>query len=360
MRISIRCSAALIIALVISKLVSSSIDISKNNLANNKSNYRVLLKLDKNIDDGNLLRISYQDLKSKSIRRILKKHGINYLVSVFKNRYTADGELKPDLKYPNTASIWRIIPMEDSVKAEKLAKILSSEKGVLLATIEKPVKLKPCIQPDDSEYENQWYLNSYSNPLADIDAELAWNINKGRNDVIIAVCDGGVDYNHSDLDPGNRSRIIAGYDTGDGDNDPLDDLPDEHPKSYAGHGTHIAGIIGAITNNYQDVAGIMWNCKIMPVKMVGSGGIKLPFGGTIWDFSTTAFHTDVADAIDYAVNNGADVINLCYGFSGLALTLGEVIGTVPALYESIVNAYDNNIVIIAAMGNEYEEGNPTE
>ena len=73
----------------------------------------------------------------------------------------------------------------------------------------------PCASPDDPEYnapgEKQWHLKSVQNPSADIDAEPAWEINKGRNDVIIAVCDGGVDYTHPDLDPGDRSHVIAGY-----------------------------------------------------------------------------------------------------------------------------------------------------
>ena len=107
--------------------------------------------------------------------------------------------------------------------------------------------MKPSIAPTDSQYVSQWHLHSTSSPIADIDAEEAWDINTGRNDVIIAVCDGGVDYTHPDLDPGNRSRIITGYDFGNNDNDPMDDLPDGSGR-YGGHGTHIAGIIGAIPN----------------------------------------------------------------------------------------------------------------
>ena len=206
-----------------------------------------------------------------------------------------------------------------------------------------------------------------SYPTADIRAQQAWEINKGRSDVIIAVCDGGVDYTHPDLDSGDRSRVIAGYDSGDDDNDPMDDLPYDNPSSYAGHGTHVAGIIGAITNNGslnngENVAGVMWNCKIMPVKMVHGGDltIKYIFGSTHWDFSTTAFPSDVADAIDYAVNNGAHVINLSYGFDSMGGLLNDIILRVPLLYQAILNAYNHNVVVIAAMGNEYNNGNPIE
>ena len=67
---------------------------------------------------------------------------------------------------------------------------------------------------------NQWGLYNWANPGKDIHAPQAWEMNTGRSDVIIAVIDGGVDYTHSDLDPGNRSRIIQGYDVADNDSKP--------------------------------------------------------------------------------------------------------------------------------------------
>ena len=205
-------------------------------------------------------------------------------------------------------------------------------------------------------------LNNPANPNWDIDAEAAWDINRGRNDVTIAILDGGVDYTHPDLDPGNRTRVIGGIDTGDNDNDPMDDLPDNTQGSFAGHGTKVAGVVGAITDNGSKMAGVMWNCRIMPVKMVRSGGIRLYFADATlfnWDWSTTAFPSDVADAIDYAVNNNANVINLSYGFPDLGFLINEIALRVPLLFEAIDNAYRNNVVIVAAMGNDYQNGNPT-
>lgn len=100
----------------------------------------------------------------------------------------------------------------------------------------------------------------------------------------------------------------------------------------------------------------------MPVKMVGNGSLTItyPFGSTNWDFSTTAFPSDVADAIDYAVNNGAHVINLSYGFNSMGGLANDVFLRVPLLYQAILNAYDHNVVVVASMGNEYNEGNPIE
>ncbi len=141
----------------------------------------------------------------------------------------------------------------------------------------------------------------------------------------------------------------------------MDDLPYNDPNSYAGHGTSVAGLVGAITNNNKQVAGVMWNCKIMPIKMVGGGSftVSYPFGSTVLNYSTTAFPGDVANAIDYAVNNGAHIINLSYGFHGLGFPLNDIVLRMPLLFQSLNNAYLNNVVTCAAMGNEYQSDNST-
>ncbi|MCX6238374.1 MAG: S8 family serine peptidase, partial [Bacteroidia bacterium] len=88
--------------------------------------------------------------------------------------------------------------------------------------------------------------------------------------------------------------------------------------------------------------------------------VKNIFGSASVDFTALAFPSDVADAIDYAVNNGAHVINLSYGFYGIGGLLNDVILRVPLLYQAILNAYNHNVVVVAAMGNEYNQGNPIE
>ena len=319
-------------------------------------NLRVIVNFDKSVFSSDKLNTSVTELHSCKVQELLNKFSASMLQAVFKNRYDKNGKLKPSIGQFNNG--WQQILLKDKSKSEEFVNLLKKERGILNAYVEYPIQIKPCVAPKDPFYYAQWHLNS--SPIADIRAEQAWEINKGRSDVIIAVCDGGVDYTHPDLDPGDRSRVIAGYDSGDDDNDPMDDLPDASNLSFAGHGTHVAGIIGAITNNNKQVAGIMWNCKIMPVKMVGSGAIRNPFGGTIIDFSTTALPSDVADAIDYAVNNGARVINLSYGFSGMGFLINELVLRIPLLVSTISNAYDHNVVIVAAMGNEFNDGNPIE
>lgn len=325
--------------------------------------YRLIVKFDNEIFKSSTEFTNVQNIQSDRIKEIMELYNVKTLQAVFRNRYDDNGNLKntniTSSEQFSDLNCWQEIIIPDFNHSEEVVNILNNEKGIQTAYIEYPVFVKPSIAPNDAQYLNQWHLNSLVNPNSDIRAENAWDINRGRNDVIIAICDGGVDYNHIDLDPGDRSRVIAGYDSGDDDNDPMDDLPSSSDQSFAGHGTNVAGVIGAITDNENQVAGVMWNCRLMPVKMVGSGEIKFPFTGTLWDFSTTAFPSDVADAIDYSVNNGANVINLSYGFKDMGTPINEVILRVPLLAEAIVNAYNNNVVTVVAMGNEYNDGNPT-
>jgi subtilisin family serine protease len=321
----------------------------------------VLVKFKEGIISPLKVQHATDELNSASLQAIFTKYGVSSMACVFKNRYDAKGLLKQNLAKDNGHLLenWQLVLLPSLAEAKQFMDNLKKESDVVHIQLDEPFEFKPAATPNDQYYTSnfQWHLNDTSFPTADIDAPEAWDINKGRNDVIIAILDGGVDYNHLDMDPGDRSHVIAGIDTGDGDNDPLDDLPYGNPDSYAGHGTSVAGIVGAITNNSRQVSGVMWNCKIMPVKMVGGGNIKFPFIGTVVDFVATAFPGDVANAIDYAVNNGAHVINLSYGFHSAGFLLDQVVLSIPLLYQTLDNAYLNNVVTCAAMGNEYETDN---
>lgn len=308
-----------------------------------------------------LLDASYRDhsadqIPNKLIKNAFNAYNVNKLSSVFKNRYTKTGELKSDLANRKiNLSNWYIFHVEQK-KANELIALLKKTVEVKHVTVDEPIILnihQGSPDPNDDFFNNQWYLDNPSNPTFDINAPEAWTINSGRNDVIIAVLDGGINYNHPDLDPGDRSRIITGYDTGENDNDPIDDLGS---GEFYGHGTKIAGTIGALTNNDRGVSGVMWNCKIMPVKMVRSIGIRIPHLVN-WNWVNGAFPSDVADALDYAVNNGADIINLSYSFPDTGFPIEEVIFQLPLLYQAIDNAYRNDVIITASMGNEFASNN---
>ncbi len=323
----------------------------------------VLVKFKEGIISPLKVHHATDELHSASLQTIFKKYGVSSMACVFKNRYDSKGLLKQTLAKDNVHLLenWQRILLPSMAEAKLFMDMLKKESDVVHIQLDEPFEFKPAAIPNDPYYTSnfQWHLNDPNNTTADIDAQEAWDINKGRSDVIIAILDGGVDYNHSDMDPGNRSRVIAGIDTGDGDNDPLDNLPYNDPKSYAGHGTSVAGIVGAITNNGQQISGVMWNCKIMPLKMVGGGSFTFsyPFGSTVLNFSATALPGDVANAIDYAVNNGAHVINLSYGFHSVGFLIDDIVLRIPLLYQTLDNAYLNNVVSCVAMGNEFATDN---
>ncbi len=191
--------------------------------------------------------------------------------------------------------------------------------------------------PNDEYFELQWGLNASSD--CDVDAPEAWNVTVGNDSVVVAVIDTGIDYNHSELCDNiwnNTDELINGSD--DDSNGYIDDIRgwdfynnDSDPRDDHGHGTHCAGIIGALGNNSIGIAGVSWNCSIMPVKAFSS------YGGGYAD--------DIANAVYYAVDNGADVLSMSFG----AYTNSELIS------DSIEYAYNNGVICVAAAGNSHTD-----
>jgi thermitase len=151
------------------------------------------------------------------------------------------------------------------------------------------------VEPNDTYFPNQWHLNntgqSGGTPNADINAPEAWEITTGDPNIVVAVLDEGVDTDHPDL----VNNIVAGYDFDDNDSDP-------NPTGDGAHGTACAGLIAAQGNNGMGVTGVAWHCKIMP--------IRIPFG------EVPVIESDVATAIRWAANNGADVMSNSWGWPG--------------------------------------------
>jgi serine protease len=160
--------------------------------------------------------------------------------------------------------------------------------------------------PNDPDYSKQWNLRS-------INIESAWNESKG-NGVIVAVIDTGI----SKVPDLNQTKFVEGYDFV---NDQVDASDDN------GHGTHVAGTIAQSTNNNFGVAGIAYEAKLMPLKVLSAAG-----GGTV---------TDIAEAIRFAADQGAHVINMSLGGGGDAAVMRE----------AIAYAHNKGVVIVAAAGN---------
>ncbi|MCB0692389.1 MAG: S8 family peptidase [Saprospiraceae bacterium] len=197
--------------------------------------------------------------------------------------------------------------------------------------------------PTDTYFYRQWGLyNDGSFSLAsalndaDIDMELAWDIEQGSSSITIAVLDSGLKLNHpefngrvwensneesNNLDDDNNGYIddFRGWDFANNDNDPTDDY---------GHGTNVTGIIGANANNNIGYAGVDWNSKLMICKIL--------------DQNNLGYYSWWVEAIYYAVDNGAKVINMSVGGSSFS----------NALQSAINYAHDNGVTIVACMMNE--------
>ncbi|MFA5184319.1 MAG: S8 family serine peptidase [Patescibacteria group bacterium] len=199
------------------------------------------------------------------------------------------------------------------------------------------------ITPNDPYYGHQWYL-------AKIKADSAWEKVSASPDIVIAVIDSGIEIEHPDLQDNiwRNQAEQTGNGRDDDQNGFIDDLngwdfvnnvPDPAPKFMAGwtesgvsHGTMVAGVIAASGNNREGTVGVTWRARIMALKALNDKG-----EGKI---------SDVIRAIDYAVNNGADIINLSF----VSFSYSD------ALQEAIRRARTAGVLIVAAAGNEQSAG----
>jgi|688.fasta_scaffold135283_3 subtilisin family serine protease len=166
-----------------------------------------------------------------------------------------------------------------------------------------------------SHFNNGSFSLSPSTNDADIDTDLAWDITQGDPNLIVAILDSGLKLDHPEF----SGRIVSGYDFVNSDADPTDDH---------GHGTNVAGIALAKGNNSIGYAGVNWNSKIMACKVL--------------DNNNSGYYSWWADAIYFAVDNGAKVINLSAGGNSSS-----------TLLENAINyAYNNNVSVIVSTGNQ--------
>ncbi len=203
--------------------------------------------------------------------------------------------------------------------------------------------------PNDPQYGKQWHY-----PL--IQLPQAWGLTTGSSDVVVAVVDTGIVKNHADL----KANLIAGYDfvsqtdiecdgTGGIDSDP-EDVADSRCASGAipvtsydhngYHGTHVAGTIGAETNNGKGVAGINWNVSIMPVRVLGAGY------GTDYDIMQGMLYAGgLPNDSGTLPQRRADIINISLG--------GEPGESCPAQYNDLFDQlYAAGVTVFVASGNE--------
>jgi outer membrane protein assembly factor BamB len=207
--------------------------------------------------------------------------------------------------------------------------------------VEADVLMYPTATPNDPNFASQWALNNTgvlpgSTAQADIDAIRAWGVIREAPNVVVAVIDNGVRLDHQDIAPNlwrnpspsfgdvHGARIIRGLRSGD--------VSDE-----TGHGSHVAGVIGAAGNNGVATAGVAWRVQLMPLKNAGADGVSAA--------------SDSAALIDYAVSKGAHIINCSFGGAAFSQTL----------FNAIRAARDAGVIVVAAAGNSNTNAdtNPT-
>ena len=167
------------------------------------------------------------------------------------------------------------------------------------------------------------YPNNPGNAGADINMEPVWDKITDCRSVVVAIVDTGVNYNHEDLNAnmwdGGTSYPNHGFNFSQGTNDPID---------HNGHGTHLAGIIGAVGNNGKDGTGICWKANIMAIRAFDQNGS----GPT----------SDIVQGIEFAINHGAKIINMSFGQYGDDATLAAEINKTETA----------GLLVVAAAGND--------
>ncbi|HUK36793.1 MAG TPA: S8 family serine peptidase [Vicinamibacterales bacterium] len=269
-------------------------------------------------------------------------------------RMSAAGTVPERPSYAN----FDVVPIDPAADAEAMAGTFRQRPEVEYA--QPAYRVHATFVPNDPFYSQvQWNF-----PL--IDLERAWDIQMAAgSSVVVAVLDSGVAFENKVIEftgqpfvdptgvahPGlgtvaipfaaapdlfTPGRFVAPYDF---------IWNDAHPVDLHLHGTHVAGTIGELTNNLADVAGIAFNAKLMPVKVIG----------TEWDgiFGAADLGSDstVARGIQYAADNGAKVINMSIGRSG---------PPAPVVEAAIRYAVGKGAFIAIAAGNDFANGNPTE
>jgi thermitase len=149
--------------------------------------------------------------------------------------------------------------------------------------------------PNDPRFGELWGLHEGADH--DVDAPEAWDLTTGSDSVKVAVVDTGVAYDHPDL----AANMLPGYDFIANDNDPRDEN---------GHGTHVAGTIGARGNNGIGITGVNWNVRLIPVRVLG------PDGGTT---------ASVTNGFVYAAQQGAKLVNASLGGGGYSQAMKDAI-----------------------------------
>lgn len=268
---------------------------------------------DNYIDDKIYCRVSFeiqQDVRisdMKFIEEIKDVYKIYKIDIPFYN--TSNSGLKKTLR------IW----FERKDKLDELVRLLNKNPDVIFA--EKIPLDKIAMSPNDEYYGANYGGYNWNWHFDQINASLAWNYSTGSEVVKVAIVDNAIYWEHPEF----SGRIIARHDAANNDNDPA---PETINYTWS-HGTHAMGLIGAGLNNNIGIASMGGNISLIPVRAANSSG-----------YLTASY-----EGVQWAVNAGADIINMSFGSTSFSQTNQEIMNW----------AYNEGIVLVAAGGNDDNE-----
>jgi subtilisin family serine protease len=228
------------------------------------------------------------------------------------NRFHGQGGARLRKAFPRLGNI-QVVELPRGVPAR--AALARYEQSGYAASVELDYCIAVSALPNDPGVLNgrQWHLHNTGQDGgladADLDAPEAWDILRSASNIVVAVIDSGIHLTHRDLT--NNLWINPGEIAGNGLDDDGNGIVDDvhgfnavngaapgHPQDDFGHGTHVAGIIGATGNNGAGVSGVAWQVRLMACKFLDNFG-----NGAL---------TDLVDCLDYALTNGAHLLNCSF------------------------------------------------
>jgi thermitase len=238
-----------------------------------------------------------------------------------------------------------LVRIPEGLSIRDAIKRLSQNPNVVFASANHVIYAESPLIPNDPLFGRTFLIDffiftlevhatwGFQNPLNDewdSHATDAWSITTGSPSVTIAIIDSGIDDNHPDL----QGRLVAGYNP----------IPSYGNPNYTdddmGHGTFVAGIVGATGNNGIGIAGMDWHARLMPIKVISEDG--------------TGDEFDAMEGIVWAVDHGAKILNMSFG-TYLDPSVDDPSNPwhgLPALREACNYAWNAGCLLVAASGND--------
>lgn len=221
---------------------------------------------------------------------------------------------------------WQVVELPQDTDLTRVLEAYRRHRAIQLVEPDAPIQAAQTL-PNDPFFQNgaQWHLNNYGQngglPDVDVDGPEAWDVVREAPGVIVAILDTGIRWTHEDLAPNlwrNPRDGSFGLNPIGRSHDPWDDN---------GHGTHVAGLIGAVANNQRGVAGVAWRVQLMAIKVLDSAG--------------NGWFSDAVVGVEFALTNGARVLNVSWTSSTNSA----------AFSNALWHAGRAGAVVVAAAGN---------